>query len=923
MKSPFLIAVVYGMLLLQSSFLFAQEGDLFLYNYDIPLKNIDNQNFAAIQGNNGTMYFANKKGVLTYDGVSWELIPTLNSPYALEQDQKGTIYVGCRDNFGYLNKEVTGKEKYVSVSGNLKGFGEITRIFIVEDQLYFYSDKVLFQWSVKEKKITKQWKSTPEDEFSGIALIQSMIYLNFKKKGLHSLKNGQWLKTRNGEKLGESYIETSLNYGFLGMSDNQLYVMKNGILVEFNSPLKDYIKGNIVTHSSEINKETLALGTLSGGMLLLNKNTGEVISVINYQTGLPDDEVFAICTDKQSGIWICHANGISRADQAIPLRNFSGFPGLDGNLLSLYQFKDTLYVATGDGVFYLCKVNYYEEIESKVRKEQKYLKTVERITRTITVSEPNRDNRIRRYEMSTAGKKEERRRISIDEQKEVKKIPSRALSVEISTSFFRNPEAKKAYALQSIPYIFKKVIDVDAKCRQFLEYDGRILLATNIGLFELKKDGKFLRAVPIIRNEYIHFISQSEEFHGFLYVCTGQGLRVMALEKGNWKTLDQQKSPKTAIYSVMEDKNTLWLGAENRVLRVQVDTAGALGTFRSYVFDEGYSENVLVREIDNKPVFIFNKGIYSFDRKKDKITRDADLQKYFNPTSAVFFNQANYTWIKNYHWQNLNAPRGKEALNTVYLELFKDLRDIYVDNAHFLWVIDNQKIYRINPTVKPEKASLEIFLKSVRDKEGKNLPLDRLKVDFNQNALSFTFQMASPFYRNEKDIQFQYWLEGLTTEWTTWDNKAIISFPYIPSGNFLLHVKARNVLGQTSEEKIFPFVIHPPFWQTYWFYALQIGILLSLLYVSYLFNRSGRLSRISLIITIVSIITLFEFISMLVEPYVDNFANGIPVFKLLMNIFLAISLFPIERVIRKFLQRPAKRVLTNLVSEGEVAERED
>ena len=53
-------------------------------------------------------------------------------------------------------------------------------------------------------------------------------------------------------------------------------------------------------------------------------------------------------------------------------------------------------------------------------------------------------------------------------------------------------------------------------------------------------------------------------------------------------------------------------------------------------------------------------------------------------------------------------------------------------------------------------------------------------------------------------------------------------------------------------------------------------------------------------------ITVFEFFILLLEPYVENFSNGIPIFKLGMNILLAISLNPIERLLNRWVQKPAK-----------------
>ena len=129
----------------------------------------------------------------------------------------------------------------------------------------------------------------------------------------------------------------------------------------------------------------------------------------------------------------------------------------------------------------------------------------------------------------------------------------------------------------------------------------------------------------------------------------------------------------------------------------------------------------------------------------------------------------------------------------------------------------------------------------------------------------------------------------------------------LPRGKHTIELKARNGLGEESSIKDVKVRIIPPFWKTWWFYLIEIVVLLSLVFASAASSRFQKFERYSYILTFVTIITVFEFIVLSLEPSVDEFSGGVPVFKLFMNIILAISLNPIERKLAMWLSKSKHR----------------
>lgn len=928
--------ILFAMLLLVTAqSLHAQDGDLYLTNYKVPIKNVDHQNRAIAQGTNNIMYFANTKGVLSYDGVVWGMIPTRNTPYSLSIDIKydNVVYVGCRNNFGYLTRDKLGRETYKSISdrkANLKIlgriFGEINRIVQKKKHIYFYSHKALIRVNRKTLGVEKVWFTHKDRQFSGILFLNETPYIQIKSKGLHRIDGDKFVPVGHNKMYDYLDIHDSFMYNndqALLIASNSWSYLFDGKKVKLYIPRDyKYLLSNLMRGALRVGKKEIAFSTLSGGVLIADQNYGKTKRIINYQTGLPDDEVLAMYKDRLGALWICHSYGITRADARLPVKAYSSYAGIDGNVTSSVKKGDSLFVSTSEGVFYLSKVSKFEQVASLIKKEAKYLKTVKKTERVITITEPKarRETKLRIYRHPEGGEKDAKRTIEVKETSKTEETPSRAISYEKSSIRLPNEDIRKIYAMASIPYIYKKVTGLHAKCRQLYPHGKGMLIASNIGLYAASKNEDEVAASPVIKDEYVHFIYQSPSNKDWFYVGTENGLHFVVHKDGRFKRKSKLQDMEDLVYSIVEHKQGLWLGSENQVLRVNLDSkTGMFKGFKRFPFANSYSENIAARLIDGEPAFFLSSGIYSYDAKKRHLIQKTALQKYANTQTKVLYHQPTYTWVETKSlWTNISRTKNTADKFKLarFLELFDDVQDIYIDKSQNVWVVNNNALFKVDAQAKlDDRKYFKVFIKNIRNKKGKFLPLNDLIVKHTDNTLSFTFQLASPFFRNENNTVYQYWLENLDDrkkkkkkiEWSAWNKRAIISFPFLPSGQYKLHVRAKNTFGQTSKEQAFAFEVKPPFWQTSWFYATQTLFFLGLLLLSLLFSRKGtKYARVSYILTFVTIITFFEFIMLTFEPYVDNASNNVPVFKLGMNILLALSLAPIEMLLRRMILKQKK-----------------
>jgi len=77
----------------------------------------EDQNWAVSQGNDKSIYFANNKGLLSYNGSRWKLYKSSNSSIFRSVKVIGDkIYTGSYMDFGFWKKNKYGTLKYTSIS---------------------------------------------------------------------------------------------------------------------------------------------------------------------------------------------------------------------------------------------------------------------------------------------------------------------------------------------------------------------------------------------------------------------------------------------------------------------------------------------------------------------------------------------------------------------------------------------------------------------------------------------------------------------------------------------------------------------------------------------------------------------------------------------------------------------------------------
>lgn len=846
-----------GLMVFFSLTAFSQTGNPFITNFKLP-EGVDNQNWAIVQDNSGMMFFANRKGILAFDGLEWDFVNRKDIPYSLIYEPSSEkVFAGCYNSYGYLERNNFGNFDYHIISSEFSELGAVTKILHDETNLFFYSTQTISRISISNYDDKEIWRSEKDHPFTGMALLNGNVYVNIHEKGLHGIKGNSFLPVRSGDLIDRNEILFSLPFNeqqILIATDNSfLYLFDGNELVDYIIDDEDYIMESVLCGGVTLSEEEIAVATLTGGCLIINKESRETQFTLNYQTGLPDDEIYAIGKDLSNGLWLSHEFGASRVDLSVPVWSYSSYPGLEGNLIAVLDFDNTIYVATSEGVYFLNEVKDYREIEVLVKKReslepldvrktrqtvrQQYVPaTTEQKTQQDEAKEEQEEESKKGIFSRLFRKKEEKEQVAEDTDSEQIQDVMPAIEEAVEEPVAATPSTvqdesiplyttKRTYAIQSISHKFSKIEGLDDKCRQLVSYRDQILVATNTGLYRIQNNEvKFITTYT-----YIHYIHSSEHIPGLFYVGTPEGAFTVKFTQDEWE-VNRNFFPKNEpVYSIYETKEGIWLGSETKAYRLPYPPEQQQKEIKTCFFPGEYSERVMIRGINEKPVFLLSTGSYLYDPENDEMARTNTILPGDIETYHYIFSGDGSTWVKNQQeWIPIHDSTRKAAFLTDYLRLFDGIQYIFTDDNNNTWVIDgNNLLSKIQYSEDFDKEDLfHVFFKSISSNSGWNFTITRSQ--FSGGDFPLEFRIIAPYFIRSELTQYQYLLEGLNQDWSKWKQDPVIDFDFLPPNDYILHVRAKNILGSVSDEKTIAFTIEPPFTKSIWFLIIiGVGVFLA------------------------------------------------------------------------------------------------
>lgn len=295
---------------------------------------------------NGIVYMAADKGLLEYDGKTWNAFKGSNGfTRSLMVANDSLIYTGSDLDFGVWKKNKYQQFDYTSLYPFQKVVQDINEEFwqihqLNEDIIFVSSLNLYIHKNQQLVRIAAPYK------FSNSFLVNGKLYFADEKNGLY-IFDGFALK-KLFEYPEKAIFHISGIYQDAGglvivTRDLGLYRYTAGNLSRLENMLSENLKADKAFSFERIGNTHIAIGTVLKGLYISNLD-GKIIHHINRNKGLPSNTVLALHYSPSGKLWLGMDYGVS----SLNLKNdFTTFYDYKGDYGAGYT------ASLKDGIFYL------------------------------------------------------------------------------------------------------------------------------------------------------------------------------------------------------------------------------------------------------------------------------------------------------------------------------------------------------------------------------------------------------------------------------------------------------------------------------------------------------------------------------------------------------------------------------------------
>lgn len=315
-----------------------------------------NQNWSITQSSNKLIYVANNEGLLEFNGESWNFYPSPNGSIMRSVKAVGNrIYTGCYMDFGYWTKNNLGNLEYTSIT---KSIG----IDLNEDEAFWsianIDDWVLFQ-SLNRIYIYDTIKQSVSIIDSGSAnvkmyTVDDRIYFQRMGHGIFKIENGKEVLVTDHNIAKNHIIVNVFNKEkdlLVQTRDRGFYLLKDSELSKWVTNSTNLLNNVSVYNSIRLQDNSLAIGTISDGLIYLDSNGNQVFKT-DRSSGLLNNTVLALFEDLDNNIWLGLDNGVSFVNVKSPFKEYNDINGKIGSVYASAVFNGKLYLGSNQGLFY-------------------------------------------------------------------------------------------------------------------------------------------------------------------------------------------------------------------------------------------------------------------------------------------------------------------------------------------------------------------------------------------------------------------------------------------------------------------------------------------------------------------------------------------------------------------------------------------
>jgi signal transduction histidine kinase/ligand-binding sensor domain-containing protein len=746
------------------------------------------QVFSFAQDDRGVLYIGHGTGLLEFDGTTFRTIRTPGSVIVrtMAKDRLGRIWVGTVGDFGVLTPNAEGAMEYFSLltalPKELRDFEDIQSIFVADQTIYIGLRDLLVRLVLKKgndfsdagaMKKPEAWEVRnwrPKQRFGPFQFVRGEIYVREPDTGLMRLRNEK----------------------FELASADEAFTKHAGTLSDFARPGDDKEQELLVLTRDR----GLYLYDEKGGVRKFPTDADDKLSSLSLaRSAVLRDGTLAIALSN-GGLLILGRDGKTRQYLDKP----SGALPADGVLNVFVDRSGLLWLGMQKG---FCSVEAPSPL-SDLGETSGLNAFVNDIARHEGIL----------YVASMRG------------------------------VLYLNPLTNRFQEVAAERDLFNR------ESWGFLKVDGNLLAATSTGIYRITdREATRIFRTPTSAST-VYALHRSRQNPKRLFLGLDTGIASILYDAPN-RVVDEGRLVETpTIRSFAEpEPGVMWLGLESRgVARVRIpDDSLKNPTFERFGAENSIHQDggISVHSAGGRLLFASKKGVFEFDEK----TRKFSSSSLFNVVS-VAGSPEEYSIVEDAEkniWINLgheSAILRRQADGTYKADKTPvqriatlGLTKIYPDSGGVVWFAHQEGIVRYDSKVeKNYDADFPVLIRKVSSGDGTMIyggakgRAEALQEGLTFDKRSLRFEYAAMAFEDTTSNEYQSKLEGFDSEWSHWSRETRRDYTNLPPGEFAFRVKARNLFGHESKEAVIAFKILPPWYRTWWAFAIYALALFALVF---------------------------------------------------------------------------------------------
>lgn len=338
------------------------------------------------------------------------------------------------------------------------------------------------------------------------------------------------------------------------------------------------------------------------------------------------------------------------------------------------------------------------------------------------------------------------------------------------------------------------------------------------------------------------------------------GLAIFRYQNNTWNFEKKLSGFEESIRFLVEDeRGNLWISHGGKgVFKILLDqNKTKIIDHKLYDSNSGLPSNEqnIIFTYQNKILVSTINGVYEYSEQNNTFNKTPNFNELIGDIGRLKYfttDRNNNLWFIGE--KNSGVLRLNEDLTYTKITIpFDPLLNNFVNefefvypfsNEHTFFAIDNGFAHYSSNLTKSYNQPFNSYITKIE------LPyLDSIVYPVNFTAEksgrfpfrknSFRFHYTTPYFENLSQLQFSYYLENYSEEWSEWTSDNYKDFTNLYEGSYTFHVKAKNVYDTESQPATYHFTIIPPWHRsrTAFYIYLILSVAIIFLLIKYLLYR--------------------------------------------------------------------------------------